>query len=757
MGVLVAMCLLGLLRGSTAIIDDTAFQWQTSAPAEGERIVVVGVLVSDPAPSRTGYRLTLETEFIRWQEETRNEHVRIYVYADRLANAPDRPFDGFRYGDKYRLAGTFFPFEEEGNAGGFVLANSVYLTDETGGNVLTRQLGVARETISSKLAELVSADVAGLAAALTVGDRRHISEDVSSAFRGAGLSHVIAISGMHVSLIGGLITGLSATALGRKRQIYLLLPLVGIWGYAGLAGMSPAVTRSAAMFSVFILGTALGKQRNSLPAIGLVGVIMTALDVELLASVSFQLSFAAVAGIVAFGTSISAWATEQLRNVSDSTTKNILVWGMTGIGVSISATLMTFPIVASTFEEAPLYGSLATLAVLPVLPLMILSSFASAVTGLIWFEAGWVFSWVTSITGYWMIFVGQLFSSIPFGILESGPWPIWAITVWYIGIGSIYFRQEIFNFSMKAWNRAGRLPGPIPRVPTWSAILLVAATVVMWAGVLSSMPKEELIITFFETTEGDIILIESPGGSKVLIDGALEAREAVNALDHVLPFWDRSLDMVMLTHPDADHLGGLEAVIDRYTVEHVLDSAVSHDSGLAGSWTAALAKRGGGHSAEEGMLISLNGGVTLEILRAGNPYESAPVNDGSTVILLHYGEFKALLTGDISRRVELMLADNRDVQADLLKAAHHGSITSSSERFLKAVSPQIAVVTAGSQNRFGHPDQEVMDRLNTIVPNNQIWVTKDSGDIIVRTDGIKVWLETRRRDEFITNIDETSE
>ena len=743
--IFVLALLMGLIRGGDAAATQSPI-WN-DGPEPEERIRVSGVLVDEVRASRTGYRLRLQAEETTWGDSASSTPVLIDVYTERIAGSHDRAFDGFRYGDKYSAQGIFRHYSISGEAVGFVSSSSVLLLagrEELGINVVVGRL---RETLSTELTQLMPGTVAGLAAAMTVGDRRRVPSNVAEAFRSAGLSHILAISGLHVSIIGGIFLLVSVAVLGRRGQYYLLMPLTAIWGYAILAGLSPSVVRAATMFSIVLLSYLVGRQRNTLPALGLTGAIMLAIDPLLLGALSFQLSFAAVTGIAIFTSAVVTFYDNRIATPErrDWWWIKSLKWLYAGLATSFGATLMTVPIVASTFGGVPVFGAIATLLTLPILPYFVITSLISSVAGVLWQPAGQVVAYLAIPAGYYVNGIAELFAAIPFALVPSGAWPIWGIVSWYAVIAAFFFRQGIMRITLanythwRRWAKAGK------PTPLWVTMLVLMVAALVWGGVATQTRDDTLSVTFFDVSLGDMILITTPAGTQVLIDGGRDASGAYTALDNALPFWDRSLDLIILTHPDADHLGGLQPVLDRYRTDYVLDSAVTHDTALARSWKSALANEPGQVlSAEAGMLIGLAGGGTMEVLWAGRATEDDPINDGSTVIRLVYGDVSFMLTGDISTTVEadLVRRFGDGLQSTVLKVAHHGSDTSSAERFLRTVGSSAAVIQAGYNNRFGHPTDAVLARLQQHIPPEQIWVTKDVGAVVITTDGQQIWSRT---------------
>lgn len=223
-----------------------------------------------------------------------------------------------------------------------------------------------------------------------------------------------------------------------------------------------------------------------------------------------------------------------------------------------------------------------------------------------------------------------------------------------------------------------------------------------------------LRVSFLDVGQGDSILIESPAGAQLLIDGGA-GRAALEEIGEALPWWDRSLDMVIATHPDADHIGGLPDILERYEVGVVMRSSVE-DPG--GSDEIALERaigeaQGRGTTlvtATRGQVISLGGGAYLEVLFPDRAVPRVETNTGSIVVRLVYGHTAFLLSGDSPQGVEeyLVRLDGASLDSDVLKAGHHGSRTSSSPLFVGMVSPTFAVFSRGCGNSYGHPHEEVV-------------------------------------------------
>jgi len=224
-----------------------------------------------------------------------------------------------------------------------------------------------------------------------------------------------------------------------------------------------------------------------------------------------------------------------------------------------------------------------------------------------------------------------------------------------------------------------------------------------------------LKIIFLNVGQGDAIFIETPSGTQVLIDGGAGSR-VLGELAAVMPFYDRQVDIVIATHTDADHIGGLAEVLRRYDVGMVIENGMSADTNIWREFDQLIGDEGSvRHAATAGERLVLDDGVYLDILGPAPGERDAPqskANDVMIVSRIVYGEQSVLFTGDIERDDEVRLVRSGiDLESDILKVAHHGSKNSSTDLFLNSVRPQIAVISTGESNWYGHPHKEALERI----------------------------------------------
>lgn len=270
-------------------------------------------------------------------------------------------------------------------------------------------------------------------------------------------------------------------------------------------------------------------------------------------------------------------------------------------------------------------------------------------------------------------------------------------------------------------------------------VLIMVGTFIAPAFLRTSEGEAVLRVVFFDVGQGDAVYIESPTGTQILIDAGPDGG-ILRHLESELGFFDRELDYILASHADLDHIGGFPDVLERYDVGTIIMTENEGQSDAAETFLERTKSEGAEIIfARRGMAFDLGGGAELEILFPDLEPHFLETNTASIVARLTYGEAEFLFTGDAPSAIEeyLVARDGNTIQSDVLKVGHHGSKTSSSELFLRVVQPALAVVSAGSDNRYGHPHHEVMDRfhLHGIETKN----TAEDGSVVFVSDGVEVF------------------
>lgn len=293
-----------------------------------------------------------------------------------------------------------------------------------------------------------------------------------------------------------------------------------------------------------------------------------------------------------------------------------------------------------------------------------------------------------------------------------------------------------------AREKAGRLSSEYGRVGIAFALLAVSA--IFAAVIVSYLAPKKLRVSFLDVGQGDAILIETPSGREMLIDGGPNTN-VLQELSKRVGFFDRTLDVMLATHEDADHITGLIPVLDRYRVSHIIQSPVRAETELARDFSKHVDDEGGSvHVARKGDVVDFGDGVIVRVLY---PHQSVSprleTNDASVSVVVTYGEHSFLLTGDLGMKYESQLiGDYLPKGVTVYKAGHHGSDTSSGEQLLTYIKPEYAIVSAGKDNRYGHPDVDVVARLTKY--SQEILSTIDRGTISFVSDGRMLEVKTEK-------------
>jgi competence protein ComEC len=263
----------------------------------------------------------------------------------------------------------------------------------------------------------------------------------------------------------------------------------------------------------------------------------------------------------------------------------------------------------------------------------------------------------------------------------------------------------------------------------------------LWNASLRGFGGNELYVYFLDIGQGDAIFIESPVGNQILIDAGPN-KKVLEELGSIMPYHDRSIDLIIGTHPDMDHIGGIPDVLDAYNVLAVIDPGISSDTNTYKAYVESVDKEGATYiRARRGQVIDLGGGAYIKVLFPDRDVSHVEPNAGSVVTQLVYGDTEVMLTGDLTSAIEkyLVSIDEEILESDILKAGHHGSRTSTSPEFLSSVNPDIVVVSAGKDNKYGHPHQDVIDLLEK--SNKEVIRTYEYGTVGFVSDGVQVRLK----------------
>jgi competence protein ComEC len=722
-------------------------------------VTITGTVAGDPDVRDKNTRLTLAAA------EIKSDTSRLDIEGTVLVFVPRYP--SYEYGDVLRITGELDtpPVLDDFDYRGYLAHQGVYSTMfypdiavlETGkGFTPLAWVYSLRGRLAQEIAEVLPEPQASLAQGMVLGIRGNIPQEIRDDFSHSGTAHLLAISGLHLGIIAGILLGIGLWLFGRRHYLYVWLALGAVWIYTVITGMNPPVVRGAIMVSIFLLAEALGRQRSAIVALTFAAAVMVGVSPYILGDAAFQLSFLAMAGLIFIfpilrdlGRRATAAALGEEGIIA--ATANVVV---DTVSATMGAIIAVWPVVAYYFGIVSLMGPLATLLALPALPAIIITGVLAGALGMaVPFigQAVGCLAWL--FLSYLALVIGGLGSApvSAVGIEPFHPAFIWgyylllAAAIWLVN-----YRKKLRGLVSGTTGRvrAGvNLSFGFKSVRKWLIVpLALAALLVSFTA--ATMPGNDLRVSFLDVGEGDAVFIQK-GNKQVLIDGGPSPQAIGIELSRQMPFWDRTIDLLVMTHPHQDHLAGLVEVLRRYRVGQVLYAPQDYASPLYDEWLRIIDEKGIDSSlARAGQSIIVSEGAVMKILHPPEKLMAgteSDIDNNSVVLLLSFGDVSFLLTGDIMIDAERELIRGRaDIAGDILKAAHHGSDTSTTPEFLAVVSPQVAVISCGAGNRFGHPDTEVIDRLVIEVGPDNIYRTDERGAIEFATDGERLWVDVEK-------------
>jgi competence protein ComEC len=603
-----------------------------------------------------------------------------------------------------------------------------------------------KERMTAALRAYLPEREGNLLVGMLFGERRALDVDTERLFRSSGVSHLLAVSGLHVGLIAAFLF-LAGNRMGLKGwQAYLFMVLF-LFVYIYICGLKPAMLRAFIMAVMGMGAVYLGRKRDLPTAVAFAALVTLLYNPLLLFSVGFQFSYAATLSIIYFAPPL----TDKISNFISryaSFISSSLVFNLSSlIAVTLSAQLGVIPLTAFYFKEVSLVALFSNMLILPVMALVLGIGLTAALLGLVFPLAGSLINLANyPLLTYIMFLTGKI-GSLPFAYLEVFP-PRIPELVFYYALLMLFacggkFLPSLFSSFKKRLRPFGLI-----------VLLLILSLILTWWG-LAGRDSGKLEIVFLDVGQGDAVFIQTPQGHSILLDGGGNPafRGNIDAPGHfvLIPFLEhlriKKLDMVIISHPHEDHYGGLFPVLEKFPVGVLV---TNEDLPETDSYLELL-------KFAEKMDIS------REIIRAGDNFvlgkslraevlsppaqlfrgTNSDANNNSLVLLLRYKEVSILFTGDIeARAVDYLLKDEKKLVANVLKIPHHGGYLSNLPQFLDQVSPDAAVITVGS-NSFGHPHPASLSVLQE--RNVEVYRTDFHGAVMMKTDGFTWEVKTMLR------------
>ena len=551
---------------------------------------------------------------------------------------------------------------------------------------------------------------AGIFQAMILGERGNLDAETKMQYQMAGIMHILAISGLHISFVGMGFFRLLKKA-GAGNGVAGAVSAFLIYAYGIVTGGSVSAMRAVGMFLVLVGAGIAGRSYDLLSAMALSAIVLLLDAPAYLYNVSFLLSFGAVIGIGALTPEICS-----LLNLKKRTAKSlagsVIVW------------LITLPIALHAYGEVSLAGVILNLLVLPTAGIVLASGIFALPVGIFVIEIAKRVVFPGKCVLFLYEKLCEVVGWIPHSTWIAGSPQLWQCAVYYVMLG--------VAFTGVKWGKKA------------ASVALVIFAVVF----LGYHSRNGLAITCLDIGQGDCCVLKMPGGENFLIDGG-SSNKKNTAVYQILPYLKNQgiaiLDGIFVSHTDQDHISGIEELLElcaqKLTTVRVKNLILPDWDTTGGEYEKLkmLAEQTGirVQTVREGNLLKTKE-AQIEILAPENGADGSDTNEDGMVMKVHFGKFRGLFTGDIGAETEKKLLDSME-DVDFLKVAHHGSKYSTCQGFLDVVSPEIAVISCSAKNTYGHPSADTIKKLEDC--GAQVEYTMKNGAITVRTDGEGIWLD----------------
>lgn len=704
------------------------------ARSAGTEVTLEGRIDSEPDPGLTTHRYHVRAE--------RVEDGGVWRETEGRALITVRQTERLGYGTPVRLSGTL---EAPPELKAFDYRAFLARRDIVGTMSFPRveQVGEApRDSPRALAAEMrlrlersmqaaLPEPAAALGSGIVMGRDGTMPRELTEAFRETGLAHFVAVSGSNIALVTALAFLLFVPLVGRN---WAILPATAsLVLYVFLAGAEETVVRAGIMALIVLVGFWLGRPRSGLAALAAAAIVMTAAQPRLALEAGFQLSVASTAGLIVFGPWIRyglAWVAARVG--AAGVVPDVL---LDVASLSLAAWVAALPIIWVTFGQVSLIGPLVNIPTVPVFALAFWLSGAAAIAGAVWEPAGWAVGLVAYYPLAFIIWMAEAGASVPRAAVAVPRFGAEAALLATVVLGALAWPAYRYL--------APRLAAQEPRrdivrtvraaALTGGAGALVAAVVAV--SIWPAAGPGELQVTVLDVGQGDAILVTTPNGERVVVDGGPSGIVLARELGDVLPHWQRGIAAVVLTHPDSDHVGGLPALLERFDVRQVYDNGQPRDTAIFGEYVEEAGTR---ETLRHGDVFEVDG-VRFETLWPPPGSLDGPRNTWSVVLRVTYGDATILLTGDIDETAQHALLASGDVGAHVLKVPHHGASTNA-DGFFDATGAWVTVISAGEGNRFGHPTDETLVDLE----GRAVLRTDLHGRVTIVSDGDSITVRAER-------------
>lgn len=732
---------------------------------DGEELTLVAIVDSNKEEKK--YKDTYEIEIIEYRnvaskenekyKEEKYKNTKLILSVNRNKNIE------LEYGDKVLIKGEFVEPSEARNYGGFdykeylksikiygtIKADNVEVLANNNNNSIFTFANNINLKIKENINKLIPEKYGAIFTGLILGETSKVEEEVNDNFKIANISHVLAISGMHITYIVLGIELLLKKGIGKRKTRIVTIIILVI--YMFITGFSPSVVRASIMGIVMLISKLIHRKNDIWTSISLSLLILLVYNPFLILNVGLQLSYLGTIGIVCFNKNVYNFLRKlKIRNkkIKYRINRKIILF-MDKIkeilSVTLSAQIVILPILLFNFNILGIYFFISNILVSIIIGPIIIVGFVCILISFISIEIAKILSIFMSVGIQILISISEI-SHLPFSKIYIPTPKVWQIIIYYICVIVINKVYMSFNLkepdftSIRIRNLVALLKFKFRQ--NRKKVLKYLIVFVSLVFILNIIPKK-LKIHFVDVGQGDCTFITTPLNKTILIDGggSMSGEYDVGEstlLPYILDRGYTKIDYVFISHFDQDHVGGILTILEELKVGQVYISKQEQDSENYQKFLRIVKdKKIKVKVLRQGDCLKIEKNLYFDILwPIEEQIQENILNNNAMVMKLRYEKFSMLFTGDIEEIAEEKILEfykekidkgENILKSDVLKVAHHGSKTSTTQSFFKKVNPEICLIGVGKNNMFGHPTAEVLERIN----GTKIYRTDEDGEIVL--------------------------
>jgi competence protein ComEC len=644
----------------------------------------------------------------------------------------------FHYGDRLRLRGKLQtpPENEEFSYRDYLASQHIHsymssaevtVLPDRGGNPISSALYALRDESLDNIYRMFPDPESSLLAGILLGVDTGLTRELQQAFKNTGTAHIIAISGFNISIIAGIFFAFFSRFLGERRGA--VVAILGIALYTFVVGADAAVVRAAIMGSLALFAKQIGRRQFALNTLLAVAFLMTVVNPLFVWDVGFQLSFFATLGLILYADPFSQFADRIIRQIFPASTAERLVELFSELVLlTLAAQLTTIPIMAYHFQRISLVSFIANPFILPAQPAVMILGGLAVLLSLVWFPLGQLMAWIVWPFVVYTIRMVELFDRVPHGTLFLGKLSIWFVILFYAALLFVTFGGS----QLKAWTHSLRRDQF--KVPAGSGIIVLALGLLLIWRVAVSIPDRLLHVTFLDVGSADAVLIETPSGKFILVNGGPSVTTLSDELGRRVPTFNRKLDWLVVAATEEDQVAALPRVIERYPPDDVLWSGNVEGSFSARVLADFLTLQDIPVTiAEPEQVLDLGNGATLQVLAVG---------PRGSVLLLEYKNFRGLLPIGMSFEAMDELRNGASIgPVSVLSLADSGYAPSNPPEWINNLNPELILLSVEAGDKDGMPDAEVLETIK----DYSLLRTDESGWVEISTNGEQMWVNVERK------------